>query len=119
MKILRCSILVVLVVLATTAFAADTPLAEIVITPNDAGTVKVVFSKKYTASLEITLSMKKAREITDITNQNLGKKVRVMIGDTVVGEPEVAAPQRGLIFGVRPKDSDEAVRLAKFLIDSK
>lgn len=119
MKILRYSILVVLVTIVTTVFAQDTPLAEIVITPKDTGTCKVVFNKKYPVSLEITLSMKKAKEIEDITKENIGRKVRVIIGDTVVSEPEVVSIQTGIIFGVHPKDSDDAIRLAKFLIDSK
>ena len=120
LQILRWPIFVLLALVATTAFAQETRLAEIVIMPQDVNSVvKVQFSKRYPTSLEIGLTRNKAKDVAAITKENLGRIVRVKIGATIVSAAKVVEALSGTLFHVGCKDSDEAVRLAKFLTDSK
>ena len=113
----RFLILLVLFVAATPfSVYADETIAEISIDGSDVRAVKVEFLKDYPPSLEITLTRSKAEEISQVTQSNLMKNVRVRILDTVVGEPKVVEPLAGNVFKVRPNNPEDPVRLAKSLM---
>lgn len=116
MKAIQLCTVTFLVLCSTFSAARAADIEEFTVNSVDVNSVKVVFHKKYPTSLEITLKQNKAKELSAFTNRNIGNKVRIIIEGNVVTEPIVREGVTGQILEVAPKDTDEAIRLAKLLM---
>jgi len=113
---------VLAVVIAGLTLFVGAALAEDIesftIKPEDVTKTSVAFQRDGAASLECVFTKTKASEFTAGTERNLNKKIRLVINEKVVSEPLVHARITGESFTLQVKTIDEAVALAKYLMQN-
>jgi len=115
---MRNQVLVVVItgltLLAWSALAED--IESFTIKPEDVTKASVGFARDGSVYLEGVFTKAKATEFTAATERNLNKKIRLVINGKVVSEPLVHARITGGSFIFECKTTDEAVALAKDLM---
>lgn len=117
MKTLLPTLILLVASLLVRAEAADSP--TFVIQPGDISKAAIVLNAPDHATLDLSLTSRKRAELTRFTTENLGQKVSIMIGDTVVAEPVVRDALRGDFISIAITSPEKALEHARSLLKTR